>query len=435
MDSSEGGTTRRALALALVVAAAFPVRIRYALLGFGSFTVFDLVLFAGSFLLLLRLLLCGKLRVGDRPTFFLLTIPALICVLSLAWSQNRGATLYRTVFATEAVLAYLVAINLFARLPAQRIVRYLGILVVLLILGGVLSLFGVPGFEAPTTGLEPGSDDYFNFVASYYSRFSHPFLGLSNNFATCLAFFVFLFAAYGAARRQRLPLALAVLAAAGVAATLSRGAGAAVVVSAVVFVIAVRRQVRISVPAIVVGLTMMFGLCYAFFAFSETAQQHLVDRMNQSTVEHRNRKMSIALDKIAQAPVLGYGGGVTPDNEPEMKNGVHNTYLQQVLDFGVPLGLAVSLSLLALPLRFLLWPSRRPAVRLMATGVGVSLLGQMIIYLSQSSFEGTLLRVFFYFSVALAVQLLRALEQEATAPAAAPVSTRRHRSLVTNHAC
>jgi hypothetical protein len=210
------------LALVLVAAAAFPVRMRYAFLGFGSFTVFDLVVFAGAPLLLLRLLLAGRLRVGDRSTFFLLGVPAAVCVLSLGWSQDRGATLYRAVFAVEALLGYLVAVNLFTELSARRIVRYLSALVALLILGGVLSLLGAPGFEAPIGGLEPGTEEYLNYVASYYSRFSHPFLGLSNNFATVLAFFVFPLVAYGAACRRRLPLAVAILAAAGVAATLSR---------------------------------------------------------------------------------------------------------------------------------------------------------------------------------------------------------------------
>ncbi len=430
MPDRTAGAGRRLLVLAVVLAAAFPFRIRRGVLGLNSFTLFDIVALSSSLVLFARFAYAGRLRIGDRTTFLLLLSPLPASVLSLSWSQDRGATVYNIFLCLEATLAYLLGVTLCAPVPSARIVRYAGTFVLLLMLGSVLSLLSVPGFGPPTHGLAEGTPEYAAFLLSYHTRLSHPFLGLSNNLATVLGFFVFLFAAYGIARGRRGYLFLSAVTFGAVVLTLSRGTVGALVVSGIAFLFLMRRHHPVPLAAVLGALAVVCVMAFGFYRVSESTQLHLVDRLSGNNVENRTLKVRIAAAKIAREPVLGYGGGVAADGEEELKGGVHNAYLEQMLYFGVPLGALVSLGLLALPLRFLLWPGRDPATRMVAVGVAVSLLGQLLTFLSQASFEGGLLRVLFYFSVALSVALLRRLQAE---EAMRQDAARPNLTLVTQH--
>ena len=116
----------------------------------------------------------------------------------------------------------------------------------------------------------------------------------------------------------------------------------------------------------------------------------------------------MSMTKIVNRPLLRYGAGATPDRDPLLGQGVHNTYLQQVLYFGLPLGLLVSLALVGTAGMFL---ARGRSIAI-AGVIGCSLMVQLVIGLFESSFEGRVLRVLFYLSMGLATALLRAVEGE-----------------------
>jgi hypothetical protein len=82
--------------------------------------------------------------------------------------------------------------------------------------------------------------------------------------------------------------------------------------------------------------------------------------------------------------------------------------------FGIPLGVIVSLSLCAIPAFFL---ARRPNP--LAGVIAYALIAQLVIFLFESSFEGTVLRVLFYLAIGLAVALLRSADAEPPAGAGA----------------
>jgi O-antigen ligase len=145
-----------------------------------------------------------------------------------------------------------------------------------------------------------------------------------------------------------------------------------------------------------------------FYGVNPATHKFVGDRFSIANIAARSELISMAFTKIANRPLLGYGAGATPDRDPMLGPGVHDTYLQQVVYCGLPLGLLVSLALVGTAAVFL---ARR---RLSATAgvVAYALMVQLVIGLFESSVEGTTLRVLFYLSVGLATALLRAVEAE-----------------------
>ena len=90
---------------------------------------------------------------------------------------------------------------------------------------------------------------------------------------------------------------------------------------------------------------------------------------------------------------------------------MHNTFLQQAVYFGIPLGVLVSAALIGLA-GFFLARRRRAAI---AGVLAYVLLVQLVSFAFEASFEGTVLRVLFYMSIGMAVALLRSVESERAA--------------------
>ena len=105
-------------------------------------------------------------------------------------------------------------------LRPSRIMAYIGGYGILLVIPGVLLLLHVPGFapQVPPT-LSHSAGDYLSF----YSRFSHPILGRSNNIAALLAFFPVLLIYWGQSRRVPIATLAGVVTAIAVFLSLSRG--------------------------------------------------------------------------------------------------------------------------------------------------------------------------------------------------------------------
>lgn len=391
-----------------MLAASAPVRLRYGLLIFNSFTPLDLALLLSPFVVVgLALAANGRVHLGDRLVAVVLSLPLVLGLLSALWTRDPAATFYYCVQSALALAAYLLTVNLLRGQPPTLVVRLTTGFVFLAVLVPVLSFARVPGFEPTILALE-GTQDATVYSLSYYTRLSHPFWGLSNNLATILAFFPLLLWTAARERHSRIIGLVAVLAVVGVLATLSRGIAVALVAGTGLFALlagSYRRSVFVALAVLVAALV---GAALAIEQLVGDVPGLLSDRFTAASVDVRAAKFEVAWEKLAAAPLLGYGAGVVADSHPELQGGTHNTYIESLLYYGVPLGMLFNLSLLSLPLHLAIRRRRAAAPSAMPAALASSVAVLLLVFASQSSFEGALLRVVIYFSLALGVSLLDA---------------------------
>jgi O-antigen ligase len=406
------GRPRIAL-MAVVLAAAMPLRISDAFPIIHSVSVLDLLLIVAAATLYLDLAL-RPIDPGYRQLFWILCVPLLLSIVSIVWSQDRPATVRSLIIYVEGLIAYLFVVRELTALPAARVMRYIERYAYLLILPGVLLLLHVPGFEPQEQGLSHTSGTYL----SYYTRLSHPVLGRSNNLATLLAFLAPLLLYWGHVRRDRRITVAAFVSLLAIFTTLSRGVLLAFLLAGLLYAPLAagrRRAVRRGLaPKITAIVALGFVAIAAFYTVNPDTREFFAGRLSLANVQDRSELISRSLTKVASRPLLGYGAGVVPDHDPLLSTSVHNTFLQQVVYVGLPLGMLASLALCAIPAFFL---ARGPTP--FAGVIAYTLMVQLVLFLFESSFEGTVLRVLFYMSVGLAAALLRAVESEAPASAGA----------------
>jgi O-antigen ligase len=391
----------------VLLAAAMPYRIANSFPIVDSVSVLDILLILAAVTLFLDLAF-RPLDTGYRQLFWLLCLPLIVSVLSIVWSQDRPATLRASLVYAEGVVAYLFVVRELGGLSPARVITYIKRYAYLLIIPGVLLLMHVPGFGPQESGLSQSSGEYI----SYYTRLSHPIIGRSNNLATVLAFFAPLLFYWGYTRHDRRITRAALITFLAIFLTLSRGVLLAFLVAGLLYALlaAGRRRVPSRGLGGRVATTVALGAIAVaiFYSVNPATHEFFGGRLSPSNVSGRSALIATSFPKVANRPVLGYGAGVAPDHDPLLGQGVHNTFLQQVLYFGLPLGLAVSLVLCALVGVFL----ARRRLTALAGVIAYALMVQLVIFLFESSFEGTLLRLLFYLSVGLATALLRSAEAE-----------------------
>jgi O-antigen ligase len=423
--------------MAVILAAAMPVRLFHGTPIVGSISVLD-ALVVGAGITLLLDLGYRRIDVGYGSVFILLSVPLALSVVSVAWSQNRVATMTEVLIYGECLVAYLFVVRELEGLSAERVMTYIKRYGYLLIVPAILLLLHVPGF-APPEDVDPLSGDY----TSYYTRLSHPVLGRSNNLASVLAFSAPLLLYWGHARGDRRFTRAGLIVLLAIFATLSRGVLVALLFVAVLYAMAVlpgwrrRGATGGGFAAKAVGASALGAVAIAvLYVVNPPTREFFGDRLTSVTLESRAELTSSAVRAVADRPLLGYGAGASPPEEPptaedvaavlaftpdaviaptvrEVPLDVHNTYLQQALYFGLPLGLLVSVALWLLAAVFIM---RKPSTPV-AYAIGYAVLVQLVVFASQASFEGSVLRVLFYLSLGLAVGLLRAVERDPAAPA------------------
>jgi O-antigen ligase len=402
----------RLLLGAVLVAAAMPLRIPVELPVISSVSVLDLLLLVAAFTLVLDLPF-RPLSVGYPAVFALLAVPVVACLFSLAWSQDRPATIAVLSFTIESLVAYLFVVRELEGLPPERIIALVERLVVLMIVPAVLLLVGTPGFEPRQPDLSVSSGDYL----SYFTRLSHPILGRSNNLATILVVFVPVLLWWGHSRRRRRATVVGYLGLAALVATQSRG----VLLSAVLAVglyLLVRPPTAIAARGlrtkILAGTAVAALSAAAFYLLNPLAREQGASRFSGENVSLRITLLRDAFDHLSSHAWLGFGPGAVPDDDPSLIVDVHNTYVQNLLSFGVPLGVLTGLAVIALPLWFFLRARARTVP--IAAVVGLALTIEAFAFAFESSFEGSVLRVIFYLSVGLFAELVRRVEAEEHGP-------------------
>jgi O-antigen ligase len=242
-------------------------------------------------------------------------------------------------------------------------------------------------------------------------------LGRSNNLATVLAFLAPILLYWGNIYRDRRATIAGFVTVLAIFATLSRGTLVAFALAGLVYaaVSPKNRDERGSgfgskiASAVILGALAVVLL----YTFNPATREFFHDRLTLANVSGRSELLSVGVEKFGERPLLGYGAGVAPDGDPTLGEGVHNTYLQQVLSFGLTLGIVVGLALCATAIFFLARQRGSP----LAGVIGYAVLVQLAIFLFEASFEGSVLRVLFYLSMGLSVALLRAVERETALPA------------------
>lgn len=402
-----GRRARPRLALmAVLLAAAMPVRISGSFPLINSLSILDILLIVAAATLFLDLAF-RPLDLGYRELFWVLCLPMVVLTVSIVWSHDRPATLRSLLIYTEGLVAYLFVVRELVGTDPVRVMTYIKRYAYLLIIPGILLLLHVPGFSPQVPGLSQTSGDYL----SYYTRLSHPILGRSNNLATLLAFLTPILLYWGHARRDRRFTRAGVVTVAAIFLTQSRGVLLAFVIAGVLYApialgrrtagsggLAAKVAATIAVGALAVGV---------LYQLNPETQQFFAGRFTLANVEARSELISASFTGIADSPLLGYGGGAAPAGDAALVS-VHNTFLQQVLYFGLPLGLLVSLALWGTVVVFL---ARRSSAAL-AGVIAYALIVQLVSFLFESTLEGTVLRVLFYLSLGLATALLRSIESE-----------------------
>jgi len=402
------GLFHHIVVLSFIISMAMPMRIWIPVGPFASFSILDVVIAILLIFFTINFLIKGKLKTGNKNVFFLLMVPFFMSIFSLLWTVELIGTIKWILIFLEACIVYIITINLFCRYPAKVIAQYMALFVVLCITASVFSYLNIPGFIPQI----PPEMDQEGYLLSYFARFSHPFIGLSNNLATVLVFFLLIFIAYGQSEKQRTYLFLGLLTTAGVVLTLSRGVLISMIITFILFF--VKRKFILKGIYYFICSSFLLGLViYTFLLINPIAEQEIWSRFTITNIEFRQEKIAIAFKMIQDKLLLGYGGGAMAyGNIENLVGGVHNTYIEQILNFGLLGGSFIILNLLLLPLPFFKFQTKYHSVKLLARGIGFSVVGQLLIFMTESSFEGSLLRVIFYFSIALSVSLLNSMANE-----------------------
>jgi hypothetical protein len=420
----------RVALMAVLVAAAMPVRIVHSVPLLGSASVLDLALLIAGVTLFLDLAF-RPLDVGYRELFWLLSLPLILSTISFAWSADRPATLRVAISYAEGLIAYLFVVRELEGLSPARVINFIRRYSYLVIVPAVLLLLHVPGFE-PMGDAGQSAADY----GGYFYRLSHPVIGRSNNLATVLTFFAPILLYWGHTRRDRRATRAGMISLIAIGMTLSRGVLLAFPIAGLLYLPlrggrgnGVARGLGAKIVATITLGAVALGV---FYAVNGPTRQFFGSRVNTANVEERTQLYSYALTQIEANPVLGEGAGVTRGSPPAQstseivkldlysaspatnsssqgaKIDIHNTYLQQVIFFGLPLGLLVSLALWGTIGVFL---SRRRNVAL-AGAIAYALMVELISFFFEASFESALMRPLFYLFIGMAAGLLRSAESE-----------------------
>ncbi len=405
------GLTRISVALIVLVVLAFPFRIWKTFGLFSSFSPTDVVLLVAVIPLMLSTV-AGRLNVGPKAVALALSVPIVFCLVSFAWAVDANATTKAALKYSEAMVAYLLAIAIYSRLSANMIAKGLGLLVLLLIVTAFSSAAGLPWLEHQIPpNLYPGTSEYEDYLRSLHARLSHPYLGLSNNFAGILAFFPILLASYGEQSRQRVFSYLGIACVIAIALTFSRGVIGALVLGYSLYILRSGKFGSSLIKGLVV-VGLIAGGILVYIQVSPEVAERLVGRTSLQNFIGRLEIWQVALDAVADSPIYGYGAGTAISYGGVAVKSVHNAFLSQVFYFGWFGGLVVALSILMLPMLVSKVHVHSVAGKSMRRALAFSLLTQIIIFLSQTSFEGSQLRVFFYFSTGLSIALIHAIDRE-----------------------
>jgi len=388
----------------------FPVRYEQGWLFFESISVLDPVLVSMFIGVVFGALVGGGIYVGERRIFFVLLLPLIFSISSLVWSVNVLDTAKSVIVYGSAAAGYLIAVAIFKGVHFETLYKAVVVAVWVLILTAILSyLPGSPLAPEMLYSAREGS----GFILSYRARFSHPFLGLSNSFATILVMllpFVYAGRRLGVWPKRSLWTGLVLVAA--IIATGSRGVLLAMVVIFGLLWLYRAWAVGTFPRGVLGGGLVVLGVAAGFLWLSPDATDHLGGRLSAANVDGRVSAFLAALHVATQDYPMGIGSGVSlSDVSAVGLRSVHNAYLQNVLWFGVVGGGVLSVAMWLLPWFALRMKVSTVQAVIAKRALATSLLLLMGVNIAQASWEGSVLRVWIYVIVGVGIVMVRQCDE------------------------
>lgn len=402
-----GERLRNLLFMLFLLALLFSYRIEYSWSFFSTVSLLEVVLFP-------VFLLCAILWVGSRrlfvanyKVFFVLMMPLMLAIVSLIWSIDVKETIKSFVVYGTSLASFLVTMTLSIRFPFQRIAFLFVVIPTVLVLTAVVAYLPNspirPEVIMPSYALEQDG-----FLLSYYARLSHPFLGLSNNFATILAMLLpFTLLVRRSGLWRRVSWWVAVITFAAIVATGSRGVLAAVVTAyGGLFLWNMLKRTRIPRGGLLFVIIAL-SIGGMFLLLSPESHRHLANRLEMMNVTSRFDAFLAVFDVLQRRP-WGIGSGVGLHEVSALSlESVHNAYLQNLLWFGLIGGGMLNLALFALPFLVGKISVQSHLGREARRAVVLSLVILLVINFSEASWEGSVLRVWIYFLIGLGLVSIR----------------------------
>ncbi len=393
----------------LVIAAALPKRMSF---GFTSLSILDLIIFFGFIAFGFRALF-SKIRIGDNRIFILLMVPFTISILSVLWARNPLLTLEYITKLAIGLMAYLLPVN-YLRNASLRFMKFLWVVFSLGLLAGPLGfLLGVQGFEFYSFDPNVHADALFGA----YARLSHPFIGVSNDFAPILEFTSLLLFGLGIISKSKTLICFGWLLLLALFLTLSRGVllsfflGVTLLAfyySFNLFSISIKKIFRALIGVTVISFLIVFilfqyrvefggrNIIFVDFVFGE--------RLSGQNLDARLIRFNFIYNLILENSLLGLvGGNFAPfsTNSQSAVPAAHNAFLQNILFFGLFFGLLVNLSYIGLLLRFISLSSSYKKLRVFTTFAATGFFILLLSMLTQTFMEATIPRILILFMLGL----------------------------------
>jgi O-antigen ligase len=390
---------------------AFPMRFWVEWGPFSSFSISDIAIITAILFLIANSILSAKIIIGSKLILSALLTPLIFGILSLFWTTDPIQTFKTLIIYAEAIAAYLAAIFLFRSMEFKSIAFTTIIFLHIIIISAVFSYFGVPGFN-PQIPPDVSSETQAAYLLTYKARFSHPFIGLSNNFASVLAFYPLILASCSRITGSKAYIWTLSLTLAAILATQSRGVLLAFLVGLIAY-LSKKKFKSYLAPRMTTCLFLVSLGILLYFHSNPTSLTYLKDRFTLLEIYTRIEIYKQTINAIIEAPLLGHGAGVPISAlNTTIFQSVHNTYLEQLFYYGLFGGIPVIMAIISLPILINKMPVLNYSAWSIRRSVSFSVLIQLILSMMHPSFEGSLLRVMFSFSLGIGISLITAANRK-----------------------
>lgn len=402
-----GERLRNLLFVLFLLALLFSYRIEYSWSFFSTVSLLEIVLFPLFILSSVGWIGSRRLFVGNNNVFFMLILPVLFAFISLVWSIDVKETVKSFVVYSTSLASFLVTLTLGSRFSFQKIAFLFVFIPSVLIVTAVFAY--IPGSPIrPEAIMHSYALEQEGFLVSYYARLSHPFLGLSNNFATILAMLLpFSLLVRRSGLWRRVSWWVAVITFAAIVATGSRGVLVAVVTTyGGLFLWNLLNRSRIPRGGLMFVIIAL-GIGGLFLLISPESYRHLANRLDTVGLTSRLQAFLYVFDILLERPFgIGSGVGLNVVSALSLES-VHNAYLQSLLWFGLIGGTLLNMGLLALPFLVGKISVQSHLGREARRALVLSLVILLVINFSEASWEGSILRVWIYFLIGLGLVCIR----------------------------
>ena len=371
-----------------------PIRLNIGINFFDSVSILDIFIFTICFPYILTAIFLNDVSIKGKKILVALTVPMLISIVSVLWTEDLIQTLRNIIIYFECIISFIFIYMLSSRLLVTS--KFIGILLIFLFFPILMMWAGFNLFLP--YNVEAGSADY----VSYFLRLSHPLIGRSNALAGILApFFILFFYKYQDKKKIK-DLVVVILLLLSLFLTLSRGVILATLVSIFIYMIFLKEKILKNSLILIIILSFFGYGIFNLYMTLEVSDVYILDRLNLGNISSRFEYLSSAIQALENKPLLGYGGGVLPDDE-NLIYGVHNSFLEFMINYGVFLGMICCISIIYI------WHNLNYLNNLVisfgksnlylksATTYSFALI---LILLSQAQYEGSILRIFIYVTFA-----------------------------------